>query len=113
MGSTSAAGDRELPLVYVTSLSDDSRKKLESLGIYSVQQLYGLVVQGNEMKKVLGEYLSVPDRTLDNIVEECRGVLKEEELAALEKPVEPNSMPLGALPEHREEDLNEKSGEKN
>jgi len=105
------AGGKELPLVYITSLSDDSRKKLESLGIYSVQQLYGLVVQGDEMKKILGEYLSVPDPTLEDIVEECRGILRQEELAELEKPVNSGGLPLGAVPEHSEEDLHEKSGE--
>ena len=106
------AGGKELPLVYITSLSDDSRKKLESLGIYSVQQLYGLMVQGDEMKKILKDYLSVLDPTLEHIEEECRGLLKKEELAVLEKPVETDGLPLGAIPEHGKENLNEESGEK-
>ena len=111
MKSKGRSPNAELPLVYVTSLSDASRRKLEALGVFSVQQLYGMVVQGGETRKALARFLGVTDSTLDDIVEECRGVLPRRELSMLEEPVEPGNMPLGALPEGGEDQRDEKSCE--
>jgi hypothetical protein len=109
MASEDVSYDRELPLVYVTSLSNDARKKLESLGVFSVQQLYGMIVQGESTRGALRDYLGVSDSLMDRIVEECKGVLPKRDLELLEGAVDLGNMPLGALPE-KEDGQDEKGG---